>query len=396
MRLTVLLPFFIFILVLSACPAPKERTLATGPAATKGPWVMRVTETEATIFWESREAGERNEVEVTVDGKPAFFAAETSSFNVTATPGNAVAKKPADEAAEFFIHAAKVSGLKTGTCYQYRTSAEAHEAGRFCTARAAGEAIKFMALGDTAATWGETPKIVAAAMEREPDFAVHLGDLQYYTSFIETWASWFRDVAPLFRGGAFFPAVGNHEFEIDDEFPQYYARFFDAPGSAGTTRWYRFESGGVRFISVDTESSFAPGSQQRQWLEAELPSGSYRTTVVYFHKPIYTLSNNAPRTDIRAELEPLLQAHGVKLVLQAHNHGYERFEVDGITYLVAGNGGAPLYDMNENVSNFPNDVPLRKDVERQYGSVVVTVDDAIRGEAINEKGEVIDSFVIAL
>jgi len=33
----------------------------------------------------------------------------------------------------------------------------------------------------------------------------------------------------------------------------------------------------------------------------------------------------------------------VSLVLQGHNHAYERLEADGITYITSGGGGAPLY-----------------------------------------------------
>lgn len=387
-------------IVALGCPATEEKVLLKGKPATKGPWVMRMAETEATVFWESREAVSREEVEVTrEDGsQQRFVKAEVSSFDVTATPGNAIQIKPADDAANFSLFQARVEGLEAGTCYRYRISSEAQEGGRFCTARAAGETIKFMAIGDSAATWGFTEKVVAAGLSKNPDFTVHLGDLQYYTSFTETWASWFQDVAPMLRAGAFLPAVGNHEFELDDEFPQYYGRLFDSPGQSGTTRWYKFVSGGVRFLSVDTESSFAVGSEQRAWLEDELVGGAgqYRATVMYFHKPIYTLATHSPRLDVRAQLEPLIKAHGVKLVLQAHNHGYERFEVDGVTYIMSGGGGAPLYDMDANVTDHPAEVPLRKSSQREYEVVVFTIDDAIRGEAINDKGEVIDSFVTAL
>lgn len=383
--------------LLPGCPPPSERVLCTGKAATKGPWVMRAGEREATVFWESRESG-CSEVELSLEdgsGKRIVEGAAADT-EVTVVHGREVQARPPDVAGNFAIHSVRVDGLEPGTRYRYRTSAEAHDEGRFCTARPPGSPFKFMAIGDTAAVWGFTEKVVAAGLARQPDFIVHGGDLQYFTTFQESWASWFEDTRPLFAAGAFFPAVGNHEFEIPNEFDAYYSRFFAEPGQVGTTRWYRFATGGVHFFSVDTESSFAPGSAQRTWLEAELAAvksePGYRFSVVFFHKPIYALGRHGPRLDLRKELQPLIEANDVKLVIQAHVHGYERFEVNGVTYLVTGGGGAPLYDMDEEVSQHPLDEPLRKFRARQYHSVIVSVGEKLSGEVVNETGAVIDTF----
>jgi hypothetical protein len=44
---------------------------------------------------------------------------------------------------------------------------------------------------------------------------------------------------------------------------------------------------------------------------------------------------------MRGSLAPLFERHGVNLVLQGHEHGYERSQaIDGVTYVVTGGGGA--------------------------------------------------------
>src|SRR5262249_14019918 len=149
-------------------------------------------------------------------------------------------------------------------------AADKSYAGRFCTARAPGDAIRFMAIGDTNPTLGDhTRNVLARTLPKNPDFIVHGGDIQYYASGFETWASWFPIMQPMLSAGAFFPAIGNHDSgqsENPDEYEQYTRRFFGNAGFDGTDAYYRFESGGVWFFSVDTEQDLTPQSAEGQWL----------------------------------------------------------------------------------------------------------------------------------
>ena len=65
------------------------------------------------------------------------------------------------------------------------------------------------------------------------------------------------------------------------------------------------------------------------------------------HPPFY--SGNGPDsrvTKMRDNIEPILQHHHIKLVVQGHQHYYSRSEKDGVTYLVLGGGGGPLIKPN--------------------------------------------------
>jgi hypothetical protein len=42
---------------------------------------------------------------------------------------------------------------------------------------------------------------------------------------------------------------------------------------------------------------------------------------------------------------PLFERHGVRLVLNGHDHNYQRFDTAGITYVITGGGGASLYPL---------------------------------------------------
>ncbi len=393
------LPPLLAAFLAAACGPPPPKPCDPG-AVSKGPWVMRVTETSATVFWESKATGcveVRFLPERSGEVAEQVAAGTATETAVTLAYGTEVAFRPADEAGTFFVNEVPLTGLTQGACYGYRVSGT-DLGGRFCTARPDGAPVRFLALGDTASRWGELQKL-EASMPARPDFVVHLGDIQYYASILETWQSWFRDAAPLLRAASFHPCIGNHEAELTSELEQYYLRLFPSPGT-GTPRWYRFESGGAHFFSLDTESPLTAGSDQLAWLAAELAAvkeaPGWRTSVVFFHKPIYTLSTHRPLTDVRAALEPLFVAHGVKLVLQGHNHVYERFQVGEITYVTSGGGGAPLYNPDENVSSYANEVPLRQKALKAYHLVEVTIGAGLKIRALGSAGEELDVFERAL
>ena len=91
------------------------------------------------------------------------------------------------------------------------------------------------------------------------------------------------------------------------------------------------------------------------------------------HRNLYTLGDSNPQMDLRATLGPIFVANKVRLVLSGHMHGYERFEVGDITYVTTAGGGGVIGDVNQNVPNFPADVPLRKSAAPAYHALLVDV-----------------------
>jgi hypothetical protein len=76
--------------------------------------------------------------------------------------------------------------------------------------------------------------------------------------------------------------------------------------------------------------------------------------VVSHHYPPYSSGNHGSNVTIRSQLAPIFDAHGVQLVINGHDHGYERTlplrddQVQdepgtGTVYVVSGGAGAPLY-----------------------------------------------------
>ena len=67
--------------------------------------------------------------------------------------------------------------------------------------------ITFLAIGDTNPALGHTQGVLEHTLTRSPEFTVHLGDMQYYSSIIESWQLWFSMMQPLLSQGAILPCI---------------------------------------------------------------------------------------------------------------------------------------------------------------------------------------------
>jgi predicted phosphodiesterase len=81
----------------------------------------------------------------------------------------------------------------------------------------------------------------------------------------------------------------------------------------------------------------------------------------------------------RDRLQALFVKYNVELVSTGHEHLYERKSVDGVTHIITGGGGAPLY-ADEKDGGFNH-------------FIVVTVDgDKVSAEVVDGNNKVRDRF----
>jgi len=131
--------------------------------------------------------------------------------------------------------------------------------------------------------------------------------------------------------------LGNHEQNASA-----YFRLFHLPGNE---RWYSFDSGPVHLNVLDLYSPFQAGSEQYEWLEADLQSTKQPWRIVSMHDSPYVYSSrHLVSADALTYLAPIFEKYRVSLVIVGHNHFYQRLQVKGVSYIVTGGGGAPLYD----------------------------------------------------
>jgi 3',5'-cyclic AMP phosphodiesterase CpdA len=238
-------------------------------------------------------------------------------------------------------HEVTLSGLEPGAEYGYWIASLGYPlaaAGSFRTAPPAEAAsFTFAAFGDTRSGDKAHRRIADAMLAVLPDFALHTGDLVAYGSQASEWDRFFEIEHGLLASVPLFPSPGNHE--------QNAARYFDAFVLPGNERWYTFEWGNARFVSlqIDAIVPFGKRSEQVQWLEATLAANTQPWLIVWFHLPPF---DSYTKTDlssaVRTNLIPLFERYHVDLVLSGHSHNYQRSNVNGITYIVTAGGGAEL------------------------------------------------------
>jgi Calcineurin-like phosphoesterase len=163
----------------------------------------------------------------------------------------------------------------------------------------------------------------------------------------------FRTETRIWRdeGLRLFPSLGNHEFHGDPQ--KALDRWWGVFPKLRNRRWYSVALGSrVYLLVLDSDASLLAGSDQARWIASQVDSlsPSVDFVIVCLHHPPVAdiqehinISHN-PRPNEIALRDYLTgaarTAHASFLVIAGHIHNYERFVEEGVTYLVAGGGGA--------------------------------------------------------
>ena len=113
--------------------------------------------------------------------------------------------------------------------------------------------------------------------------------------------------------------------------------------------------------------------------------------ICFFHHPLYSHGKfHGSDVDVRASLEPLFVKYNVDVVLNGHEHVYERVKPQqGITYFVLGNSGELR---PHNLVPSP-DTAKGFDTDRSFGLVEIAGDD-FNFQIVSRTGATVDSGVI--
>lgn len=106
-------------------------------------------------------------------------------------------------------------------------------------------------------------------------------------------------------------------------------------------RTYTWSAGAVQFFMLDSNRAADP--ELTGWLEAELEASRAAVKIAVFHHPPFSAGLHPDDVEVRSRWVPLFEQHGVSLVLNGHNHGYEHAVANGVHYVVTGGGGAEIY-----------------------------------------------------
>jgi hypothetical protein len=342
-------------------PTPSEVTLI------RGPYLQSVTPSSVIVAWETDYAS---------TGTVAY--GETDALS-----------QSADDPQIDSRHAITLTGLSPYTEYHYQVLWEDDPLSDVYTFRTAAPldhtSFTFVAFGDTRTQDRRHQDVVDLILTLEPDFVINTGDLVAHGHSSREWTTFFEIEQELLARSPLFSTMGNHEANNP-----LYREIFYLPGNE---RWYSFDYGHAHFVCVHADGlgGRGPDDEQIDWLEADLAATEQPWKLVFFHVPPFSSRDEEEReVQVRQALVPTLIDQGVQVVFNGHDHNYQRAMVDGITYVVTGGGGAPLYTIDE-----PS--PELISYAAEYHAVLVTLDGhTLTSVAISAAGEELDRFTLEL
>ena len=250
-----------------------------------------------------------------------------------------------------------------------------------------GQKFTFVAYGDTRSNPDVHRQVIDAIVKQRPEFVLQSGDLVSDGGNPNQWKEFDDITAPLRTAHiAYYPARGNHDLG------PYYPGHVREPILSGNKFYYSFERHKNMFIALDEFQDYDPGSQQYQWLESQLKRGQQKdvNTWILFHESPFSVGPHGPTPEALAYLHPLFRKYKPRAVVCGHDHLYYRTKRDGVTYLVTGGGGAPLYDPTHTDLAIPGDVYVKT-----YHIIRLDVNGKhVIGTTLTPEGQVIDRFTL--
>ncbi len=301
-------------------------------AQARTPYLQRATDTGMHVVWRSAAP----QISRVCYGTSMSSLGSTAGSGLMETDHDAsIGSLTASTRYYYAVALASCSASTTGTATDwFETSPAPGSTGPFRlwvvgdsgTGDANQVAVRDAMLSDTAA--------------RAPDLFLHMGDIAYNSgTTAEFDAHFFAIYAEILRHTPVWPTLGNHEAmsssSATETGPYYEAYSLPTDGAAGgvasgTEAYYSFDYGNAHFIVLNSQDvSRAPGSAMFTWLESDLSATDQEWQIAYFHHPPYTHGSHNSDVEIqhvqmREVALPILEAHGVDVVLGGHSHIYER------------------------------------------------------------------------
>lgn len=159
------------------------------------------------------------------------------------------------------------------------------------------------------------------------------------------------------------PAIGNHE-RLDDPAAGGYFDYFGAAAGPHGRGYYSYQVGSWRIYALDSNCDLVggceAGSEQEQWLRAELAAQQPAPcTLAIWHHPLFNSGEVGEHPEMR-DIWIALQEAGADVILNGHDHHYERFARQdalgrpsemGMRQFIVGTGGGIFHGFGSRAAN---------------------------------------------
>jgi Calcineurin-like phosphoesterase len=243
--------------------------------------------------------------------------------------------------------------------------------------------VAFRDFGGGRAQAAVAQQMTAWAATHRVDVLVTTGDNVYPDGNPSLYAAQLdAPYAELRQTRPFWLTLGNHDVQAG--FGKDELRYVALPELPFTK-----ELPGAQLLFLDANH---PDAQQAAWLNARLSEPGPPLRIVVFHQPAFSCARHGSTAAVDEQWVGLLEGHRVPLVLNGHDHYYERFvSSSDVTYVVTGGGGQGLYPRRAVCTGVP---PSKATADRHHFTGVEIRGTTITVTAVADDGMVLDQATI--
>jgi len=292
-------------------------------------------------------------------------------------------------------HRYRLTSLKRGKTYSYYLASGTTRLTQdleFSTAHTITDAtpLRIAVFGDSGNGSIDQYEVASAMAQWSPDLFLHTGDIAYNSGTTQEFIDKvFTVYSSMLSSVPFYASIGNHDYTTDAAGP--YKSLFETPTGSGTEDYYSFTyDKQVHIVSLNSNLDYSVGSTMYNWLNQDLSDHiNAPWIIVFFHHPVYSSGEHGSTAGMQTTLQPLFEQYNVDLVLNGHDHDYERFaSINGVQYIVTGGGGNTLYTQSTTVP----ESALFESIHHFLG-ITITPEE-LKLQAIDNTGYVFDSVTL--
>lgn len=204
----------------------------------------------------------------------------------------------------------------------------------------------FVGAGDISECDNDNDEFTAQLLDATPGTVFTTGDNAYDSGTLTEYRNCYDPTWGRHKDRT-KPIPGNHEYRSSAAAG--YFQYFDNIPS-----YYAYDLGSWRIYAMNSEIDVSANSPQVTWLQEDLAANPRQCVLAYWHQPRWSSGSNHGNDTEYQTLWQILYEAGAEVVLNGHEHNYERFtpmnasgqpDSRGLRAFVVGTGGRDLYDL---------------------------------------------------
>jgi acid phosphatase type 7 len=305
-------------------------------------------------------------------------------------------------------HTCLLQNLNSGTKYMYRVGSGNFwsEWFEFSIDNNRNNKFSFTYLGDPQTDIrSQWSRVLRSAYLHNPGsaFILYAGDLINRAGRETEWQEWFEAGSFIYATVPQLMTPGNHDYrnQVLDSHWKYQFNLPDNGPEGLKHTCYFIDYKNLKLISIDSaadselrDTSGTALETQKAWLDSILTMNTREWIILTTHLPFYSPKESRDNAHIRQAFQPIIEKHGVDMVLSGHDHSYGRGQSSDnpavknpIVYVVSVSG-PKMYEVGD------KEWMKVKGTDIQLYHEISIDDNRLTFKAFTADGRLFDQFVL--